>query len=155
MTTSSSELALNEPPAGVRTRLPFAAPGVRSRLPVRIIDRTPPIPPAPKFDVTPLVRALEAGFAQVTAQTEALLGSIERECVELALAAAERVVRRRCEKGELDLEAPLQELLASRRRELATRSATLRLHPEDAKLLQAKIVELAPVGATVELIADA
>ena len=64
-------------------------------------------------------------------------------------------MRRRCERGELGLEAPLQELLASRRRELEEQAATLRVHPEDAPALQAKLAELAPPGARVELVADA
>jgi len=152
MTTSSSDAAA--PPAGLRARIAVAAPGVRSRLPLRVVDRTPPPPPVPTLDAAPLARALEAGFAELRRAFEATFAEIERECVELALAAAERLVRRRCERGELGLEAPLQELLASRRRELEEQAATLRVHPEDAPALQAKLAELAPPGARVELVAD-
>ena len=152
MTTSSSDAAA--PPAGLRARIVVAAPGVRSRLPLRVVDRTPPPPPVPILDAAPLARALEAGFAELRRAFEATFAEIERECVELALAAAERLVRRRCERGELGLEAPLQELLASRRRELEEQAATLRVHPEDAPALQAKLAELAPPGARVELVAD-
>jgi flagellar biosynthesis/type III secretory pathway protein FliH len=109
----------------------------------------------PTLDAAPLARALEAGFADLRRAFEATFAEIERECVELALAAAERLVRKRCERGELGLEAPLQELLASRRRELEEQAATLRVHPEDAPALQAKLAELAPPGARVELVADA
>ena len=154
MTTSSSDAAA--PSAGLRTRIAVATgtPGVRSRLPLRVVDRTPPPPPVPVLDAAPLARALEAGFADLRRAFEATFAEIERECVELALAAAERLVRRRCERGELGLEAPLQELLAARRRELAELTATLRVHPEDAPALQAKLAELAPPGARVELAAD-
>jgi len=157
MTTSSSDAAAPPaaPPAGLRTRIAVAAPGVRSRLPLRVTDRTPPPPPVPTLHAAPLARALEAGFAELRRAFEATFAEIERECVELALAAAERLVRRRCERGELGLEAPLQELLASRRRELEEQAATLRVHPEDAPALQAKLAELAPPGARVELAADA
>jgi flagellar biosynthesis/type III secretory pathway protein FliH len=161
MTTSSSDTAAlaalaapAERPAGLKARLAVAAPGVRSALPVRVVDRTPPPPPIARIDVAPLVRALEAGCADVRGAFEAAFGEIERECIELALAAAERVVRRRCERGELDLEAPLRELLAARRRELAEQSATLRVHPDDAPALQARLPELAPSGARVEVVAD-
>jgi len=151
MTTS-----LNDPPKtqGVRTRLPFAAPGVRSRLPVRVVDRTPPLPPAPVVDVAPLARALEAGFATARQQVEATFAEVERGCVELALAAAERLVGQRCERNELKLEAPLKELIATRRRELAEQPAVLRLHPADAKLLEERLAALTPVGAKVLLLAD-
>jgi flagellar biosynthesis/type III secretory pathway protein FliH len=164
MTTSSSDTAALAAPAGragaagpmgLKARIAVAAsPGVRSALPVRVVDRTPPPPPIARIDVAPLVRALEAGFADVRGAFESAFGEIERECIELALAAAERVVRRRCERGELDLEAPLRELLAARRRELAEQSATLRVHPDDAPALQAKLPELAPPGARVEVVAD-
>jgi len=157
MTTSSSDtaaLAALAPPAGLRTRIAAAAPGVTSRLPVRVVDRTPPPPPLPRLDVAPLARALEAGFAIVRAQFEGMFAEIERGCVELALAAAERLVRRRSGKGDLELEAPLQELLATRRRELAEQAATLRLHPDDAKALRTKVAELAPPGARIDLVDD-
>lgn len=154
MTTSSSETAARRP-AGVRARLPLAAPGVRTRLPVRVVDRTPPPPPVAPVDVAPLARALEAGFAAMRAQLESSFAEIERGCVELALAAAERVVGRRCERGELDLESPLKELLAARRRELAEQAAVLRLHPEDARALAPRLPALTPAGARVELLADA
>jgi flagellar biosynthesis/type III secretory pathway protein FliH len=153
MTTSSSETAARRP-AGVRARLPLVAPGVRARLPVRVVDRVPPPPPVPPVDVAPLARALETGFAAIRAQLEAAFAEIERGCVELALAAAERVVGRKCERGELELEAPLKELLATRRRELAEQPAVLRVHPADARALAPRLADLAPAGARVELLAD-
>jgi flagellar biosynthesis/type III secretory pathway protein FliH len=150
MTTSSSEPRLE----GVHARLPIAAPGVRSRLPVRVLDRTPPPPPVAPVDVAPLARAVAAGFATARLQVEATFAEVERGCVELALAAAERVVGRRCASGELELVEPLQGLIESRRRELAEQAAVLRLHPADARVLQEKLAELTPVGARVELLAD-
>jgi flagellar biosynthesis/type III secretory pathway protein FliH len=160
MTTSSSDATRAEARgpsilAGLRARLTFATPGVRSRLPVRVVDRSPPPPPVAPVDVAPLARALEAGFAAARARDEATFAEIERGCVELALAAAERVVRRRCERGELELEEPLRALIGSRRRELEEQAAVLRLHPADARALQEKLAELTPAGARVELLADA
>ena len=130
------------------------ASAVRAPSPVRVIDRTPPPPPAPTVDAGPLARALEAGFAAVRTQVSAALVEIEKECVELAVAVAERVVRRKVEKGELDLEGPLRELLGARRRELAELPAKLRLHPEDAKAVAPKTAELAPAGARIEVVPD-
>lgn len=153
MTTSSSEAAARRP-AGVRARLPIAAPTVRARLPVRVVDRTPPPPPPPPIDVAPLARALESGLAAIRLQLEAAFAEVERGCVELALAAAERVVGRRCERGELELEEPLKELLASRRRELTSQPAVLRMNDADARVLERKLDALTPAGARVELLAD-
>ncbi len=158
MTSSSDSSVHGE---AVRHRVAAAgavARGVRgsasARVEVRVIDRTPPPPPAPKVDVAPLARALESGFAAVRSQVEGAFAAIEKECIELALAAAERIVRRKAELGELDLEGPLRELLAARRRELGELAATLRLHPDDAQALAPKVRELAPPGARIEVVAD-
>ena len=153
--TSSSEAPA--PPPGLHRRLAAAgarASGVRSPAPVRVIDRVPPPPPPPRVDSAALARALEAGFAAVRAQVDATFAEIQKECVELAFAAAERVVRRAADRGALDLEEPLRELLAARRRELETTPALLRLHPEDAKAVAPKLAEITPAGARVELAAD-
>ncbi len=132
---------------------------VRSRSPeraaVHVVDRSPPVPPPPKIDVGPLVRALESGLHALRAEVDAAFDEIERECVELALAAAEHVVHRRCERGELELEEPLRALLATRRRELLALPTTLRLHPEDAKVLAHRLTELAPAGAQIAVVSDA
>jgi flagellar biosynthesis/type III secretory pathway protein FliH len=121
---------------------------------VKVVERVPPPPPPPPVDVAPLARALERGFAAIATQVDAAFAEIEKECVELALAAAERVVRRRAERAELDLEGPLREMLATRRREIAQLPATLRAHPEEAAHLAPKLAELAPPGARIELVPD-
>lgn len=130
------------------------AGGVRTSVPVRVTERSPPPPPAPVIDAAPLARALEAGFKSVRAQVEAAFGEIERECVELALAAAATLARAKCERGELGLDVPLAALLAARRRELETMPATLRAHPADAAAIAPKLSQLAPAGARLELVQD-
>jgi len=154
--TSSSE-APAVPPPGLRRQLAAAggrAAGVRAPVPVRVIDRVPPPPPPPRVDSAALARALETGFAAVRSQVDGAFAEIQKECVELAFAAAERIVGRAAERGELELEAPLREMLAARRRELAETPALLRVHPEDAKALAPKLAEITPAGARVELAPD-
>jgi flagellar biosynthesis/type III secretory pathway protein FliH len=158
--TSSSDAP--PAPVGLRQRLPAAAAarasGVRTSasaaLPIRVVDRVPPPPLPPRVDSAALVRALEAGFAAVRNQVDHAFAEIQKECVELALAAAEHVTRRTAERGELDLERPLAEMLAARRRELAEAPALLRVHPEDGKALAPKLAEITPAGARVELAPD-
>ncbi len=127
---------------------------MRAGATVRVVDRTPALPPPPTIDVAPLARALEAGFKSLKVQVEISFAEIERECVELALGAAEALTRARCERGELALEAPLSALLAAKRRELETLPALLRLHPADAEAIGPKLAELTPPNARVELLAD-
>lgn len=127
---------------------------VRSGAPIRVIDRAPPPPPAPRIDVAPLARSLDAGFRALKAQVDASFAEIERECVELAIGAAEALTRARCERGELALEEPLRALLSAKRRELEQLPALLRLHPADAEPLAGRLAELAPAGARVELLQD-
>ncbi|MBM4015287.1 MAG: hypothetical protein FJ293_10045, partial [Planctomycetes bacterium] len=93
-------------------------------------------------------------FKAVRAQAEAAFGEIERECVALALAAAEALCRAKCERGELELQAPLEALLTARRRELETLPATLRAHPADADAIAPKLAQIAPAGARIELLRD-
>src|SRR5262245_58388864 len=100
---------------------------VRTALPLRVIER-PPSGVAPRVDVAPLARALADVFASVRAQVDGAFAAIERDCVELALAAAERVVRCRAERGELGLDEPLRALLELRRRDLEQVTATLRVN---------------------------
>jgi len=150
--TSSSDAAADPV---VRHGLPGArAGGVRSALPIRIVERLPPPPPAPRVDPAPLARSLDAGFKALKAQLDASFGEIERGCVELALAAAETLARAKCQRGELGLEEPLRALLDARRRELETAPAVLRAHPDEAAAIRPKLAEIAPAGARLELVAD-
>ncbi|MSR46815.1 MAG: hypothetical protein EXS13_07110 [Planctomycetes bacterium] len=127
---------------------------VRTSVPVRVIERAPPPPPLPRIDTVPLARALDSGFKAVRAQVETALGEIERECVLLALAAAESLTRAKCERGELALDEPLRALLDSRRRDLETMPATLRANPEDADALAPQLDQIKPAGARIELVRD-
>ena len=130
------------------------ASGVRTSVPVRVIERAPPPPPLPRIDTVPLARALDSGWKAVRAQVETALCEIERECVLLALAAAESLARAKCERGELALEAPLRALLDSRRRDLETMPATLRANPEDADAIAPHLDPIKPAGARIELVRD-
>jgi len=155
MTSSSDAAAASG--AGIRREVATAgvrASAVRAPSPVRVIDRIPPPPPPPPVDVTGLAAALQGGLEAVRAQVDRAFAEIERECVELALAAAERIVRRKAARGELELDGPLQELFAARRGELAALPARLRLHPEDAKVIAPRAAELVPAGTRVEIVDD-
>jgi flagellar biosynthesis/type III secretory pathway protein FliH len=150
--TSSSDAAA-EPI--VRHGLPGGrVGGVRSALPITVVERLPPPPPPPRVDAAPLARSLDAGFKALKAQVDAAFGEIERGCVELALAAAETLARGKCQRGELGLEEPLRALLDARRRELENAPAVLRAHPDDAAAIRPKLAEMVPAGARVELVAD-
>jgi flagellar biosynthesis/type III secretory pathway protein FliH len=150
--TSSSDAT-----APQRHRLAAAgarAASVRAASPVRVIDRAPPPSPPPQVDVAGLAKAMGDGFAAVQAQVERAFLEIEKECVELAFAAAEHVMRRKAARGELELEEPLRELLDTRRRELLELPAVLHLHPQDAQAIAPRVEELAPPGARVIVMAD-
>ena len=144
MSTEATLTAAGSAPVRRHVLAGAAGSTVRSPATVSIRDRAPAPPPAPPpVDVSELLEAFEGAVARIERDVRAALIELEREAVELAVAAAGAIVRRKVERGEHDLFAVLSELLDRYRAQLGGAPLTLRLHPDDA----AQIQERALAGA--------